>query len=455
MAREYYGLTPKSVPHVETPYRKITTQIPVPETVSEREKLKRHEPRGMQGVPPIGILWDHAEGFQVYDAYGNMWLDWSSGVLVTSAGHCREEIKQAIKDQLDSGLMYTYLFPHRRRIELIDKLLAITPKELDMVLLLSAGGEATDRAFKFARSWGRRTGGDCKIGIVTFQGSFHGRGLGSQIIGGIPKLKEWIVNQDPSIVEVPFPGDFRCEDKSFSLFENTLKEKGISSDQIAGVISETFQGGNAALMPRQYAQDLSAWCKRENVLLVLDEVQAGFGRTGKMFGFEHYGVVPDMITCGKATTSSLPLSAVIGRSEIMDIDDPVSSTHTGNPVTVAAAIANIDLIVHENLAENAARVGVFFKERLDELQAEFPDIIGAVLGQGLVYGVHVVKKGTTEPDGDLAFEIVRRCAEKGLLMFSPVGSGGAVIKICPPLTITREAVQDGMDALWESVMESR
>lgn len=454
MGRDFYSLTPKEVPHVETPYRKIATKLPVPESVEILKKLRTYEPHGMQAVPPVGVLWDHAKDCSVFDKYGNKWLDWSSGVLVASAGHSREEIKDAIKKQVDSDLLFTYLFPHEMRLRLIEKLMEITPKEWDMALLLSSGAEATERAFKLARSYGRKVGGDKKIGMVTFKGGFHGRSMGSQTIGGIPALKEWIVNLDPSVAEVPFPGDLRTENKDFSLFEETLEKSGVKPDQIAGVIFETFQGGNAAFMPKEYAQKLRAWCDKHDVVLILDEVQAGFGRTGKMFGFEHYDIVPDLITCGKATTSSLPLSIVLGKSKIMNITDPVSSTHTGNPVCVAAALANIDVIIKDKLVDNAATVGAHFKNELEKIQSEYPDIVGSVDGEGLVFGMSITQKGSMEPDGMLAFNIVQTCVEKGVLMFSPVGTGGATIKICPPLTITKEAVDDGVSALREAFKES-
>jgi 4-aminobutyrate aminotransferase-like enzyme len=261
------------------------------------------------------------------------------------------------------------------------------------------------------------------------------------------------VNLDPSVAEVPFPGDMRTENKDFSLFEETLEKNGVTPDQVAGVIFETFQGGSSAFMPKEYAKKLRQWCDKHDVVMILDEVQAGFGRTGKMFGFEHYDIVPDLITCGKATTSSLPLSIVLGKSKIMNITDPVSSTHTGNPVCVAAAMANIETIIKDKLAENAAEVGAHFKKELEKIKDEYPDIVGSVDGEGLVFGMQITEKGSKDPDGLLAFDIVRTCVEKGVMMFSPVGTGGATIKICPPLVITKEAVDDGVSALREAFKE--
>jgi 4-aminobutyrate aminotransferase-like enzyme len=184
-------------------------------------------------------------------------------------------------------------------------------------------------------------------------------------------------------------------------------------------------------------------------------VQAGFGRTGTLWGFEHYGIVPDLACFGKGITSSLPLAAVAGRAEVMDQFGPgtMTSTHTGNPVCCAAALASIDLVVEENLAENARRVGGVLHQKLLEVQARHPQL-GAVLGRGLVAGVICAHPGTREPDGDLAWEAVRRSVEKGVLMFSPVGFQGSTVKISPPLVITEEAVLDSVAAFEEAVAEA-
>jgi len=408
----------------------------------------------MSGQPPV--VWDRAEGIQVYDKYGNMWLDWSCGVLVTSAGHGRKEIKEAIVNQVNYGLLHNYCFPSELRTLLVEKLSKLAPEGLDKVFLLTTGSETTECAVKLARTWGQKIEGNKKIGIISFEGAFHGRTLGAQMIGGIPSLKSWIVNLDPNFHQVPFPGDFRCEDRSFGLFEKTLEKKGVTPHRIAGVISETYQGGGACFIPKEYAKKLAQWCKENRVLLIFDEVQAGFGRTGKMFGFEHYEVIPDLICCGKGITSSLPLSALIGRAEIMDLypTGSMTSTHTGNPVCVAAALANLEIIERENLVQRVEKVGKFLFAELEKIRKDFSDIIGTVYGKGLVYGVHIVKSGSNEPDGELAFRIVEKAVEKGLMLFTPLGLGGATIKICPPLIIKEEAIKDGIVAFTEAIQET-
>jgi 4-aminobutyrate aminotransferase-like enzyme len=198
------------------------------------------------------------------------------------------------------------------------------------------------------------------------------------------------------------------------------------------------------------------WTRQHDIVLTCDEVQAGFGRTGKLWGFEHYGIVPDLTTWGKGVSSSLPLAFVAGRPDLMDLFPPgsMTSTHTGNPVCCAAALASIDLLMEEGLVENAARMGDLLMRRLKELQAKYPEVIGCVDGKGLVAGVACVKPGTIEPDADLAFQIVNSMMEKGVLLFSPVGFGGATIKICPPLCITEEALEESAAVLAECFAEA-
>lgn len=449
------GLTPREVPLVHTKYRRIQTPIPVPDSIPILEALHRDEPRSMRGQPPV--IWDRAEGFQVHDRWGNTWMDWSSGVLVASAGHGRQEVRDAICDQVRHGLLHNYCFPSEIRAKLAGRLAELAPDPLEKVFLLTTGSETTECAVKLARTHGRSVGGNRKIGIVSYEGAFHGRTLGAQMIGGTPALKEWIVNLDPDMVQVPFPEGFRCADTSFDFFLKSLAEKDFGPERIAGVITETYQGGNAAFMPAEYAQKLREWCTEHDIVLMMDEVQAGFGRTGKMWGFEHYGIVPDLICCGKAITSGMPLSAVIGRADLMDQYAPgsMTSTHTGNPVCVAAALANLDIVVNEKLAEKAAEVGEVLHSGLCEVGDKHSDVVGAETGRGMVGGLQMVKPGGKEPDAALAADIVRRCVEKGLLMFHPVGFGGATVKIAPPLVTPEDAVLEGLSVLREAMEEAR
>ena len=445
-------LTPRKVPPVDTPYRRIQTEIPVPESIPILQKLRQFEPQSMGGQPPI--VWDRAEGVAVYDRWGNRWLDWSSGVLVTNAGHAHPRILQAILDQVNHGLVHNYCFPSEVRSQLVEELARVAPEGLDKVFLLTTGSEAIECAIKLARTWGRQID-EKKIAIVSFDNAFHGRTLGSQMAGGIPALKSWIVNLDPDMVQVPFPDGFRCPDTSFELFLKSLDEVGMSPNRVAAVMTETYQGGNASFAPPDYVQKLRAWCDQHEALLIFDEVQAGFGRTGTYWGLEHYGVAADLIVCGKGISSGMPLSAVIGRQEIMDLYPPgsMTSTHTGNPLCSVASLANLRVIEEENLVEHTRRMGEILQPEVRRVGKRFPEHVGTVHGKGLVASLHIVKPGGIEPDKELATRIVWRCVEKGLMLFAPVGYAGASVKISPPLVIEEDALREGVAVLEEAMEE--
>ncbi|MFZ4693582.1 MAG: aspartate aminotransferase family protein [Verrucomicrobiia bacterium] len=444
-----FPLTPKTVAPVSTKYRTIKTQLPVPESLPILEEMRKYEPQSMSGLPPV--VWKNGENFTVHDHWGNRWIDWSSGVLITNAGHGRKEIIDAIVTQAKSGLLTNYLFPHALRGKLARMLVERAPKNLDKVFILSTGSETLECAIKLCRTRGQKIAPSKRV-VVSFVNAFHGRTLGSQMIGGIPALKNWIGHQDPGMVQVPFPDGFRCRDVSFGLFKSTLEKAGVKPADVCGVILETYQGGNASFADGAYIKALRAWCDEQSALLVFDEVQAGFGRTGKYWGFEHYGVKADIVCCGKGISGSLPLSAVFANHEVLDLYAPgsMTSTHSCNPICCAATIANLEVLDREKAVENSARLGEVLLPRLLEIQKKYPKSIGAVHGKGLVAALHMVKPGSEEPDADTAWKIVEACYERGVLMFSPVGFGGASVKISPPLTITREALDESLTVLDEA-----
>jgi 4-aminobutyrate aminotransferase-like enzyme len=383
-------------------------------------------------------------------------LDWSSGVLVTNAGHNPKEIRDAIQAQVNSGLLHNYCFPSVQRANLVEALARVAPERLKKVFLLTTGSEATECAIKLARAAGIRRGGNKKIGIIGFERGFHGRTLGAQLAGGIPGQKGWIVNEDPAFIQMPFPDGYWTEDVSFNGFLNELGKRKLRPENIAGVLMETYQGVGPDFAPVEYVVALSEWCRQHGIVLAFDEVQSGFGRTGKFWAFEHYGVVPDLICCGKGISSSLPLSAVIGRPEILDQFGPgsMTSTHTGNPVCVAAALASLGKIVRDNLTANAARLEQSLLKGLQRIQQRHPDVVGHYAARGLVGGLQIVQPGRKEPNHDLAHAIIEKCFHKGLLFFAPVGAWGQTVKIAPPLTITLEALEEGLAVLNEAVDEA-
>jgi len=450
MGKEF-PFIPVKVKPIKTKHRTIQTPIPVPASKSVVADLRKYEPLSMSGQPLV--IWDKAINCNVMDRWGNKWLDFSSGVLVTNAGHGNPDIVDAIVKTAKRPMHHSYCFPNNERAELTKYMVQnIAPKYLDKVFLLTTGSEACECALKIARAYGHQNGGKDKDVIISFQSDFHGRTMGSQMAGGTPALKDWIVNHDPNMVNVPCPDGFRGP-TDFNVFLKTLKEKKIDPKRVAGLIMESYQGGSAVLLPKDYMQKLRKFLDANKALLIFDEVQAGIGRTGKMFCFEHYGVRADMIVCGKGISSGLPLSAVIGHAKWMNIFAPgsMTSTHTGNPIICAAALANLKYIKGKKLVQNAATLGKIMDARVKKIAKKYSENVGWASVIGLVGSLQLVKRpGTTEPDHDTAFDIIKYAVEHGLLMFGPVGNGGGSVKLAPPLTMTKDQLLEGLGVLEEA-----
>lgn len=414
------------------------------------QTLERFEPLSLQGQAPV--VWERAEGVHVWDVTGRRYLDFSSGVLVANVGHGHPEIVSSIVETVSKPLLFSYSFPSEERAALLQELEPLLPRPDDKVMLLSTGAEAIECALKLVRTHALRTDGDKRSYIVSFERGFHGRTAGAQLAGGIPALKEWLFGIDAPFVNVPFPDGFRTPDTSFASFEAALSAQGVAPEQVAGVIIESYQGGGASFAPAEYMQALATWCAKSGAILIVDEVQSGFGRTGKWFAYEHYGITPDLVVCGKGISSSMPLSAVIGRRELLDQFAPgsMSSTHGGHPICCAAARANLRVMRREGIVERAAELGEVMCGILGEFGERF-GFIGAVHGRGLVHALHVVKPGTHEPDADAAGRIVSDCVTSGLMLFAPVGFGGANIKLCPPLVITTDQLREGLEILEDAL----
>jgi 4-aminobutyrate aminotransferase-like enzyme len=446
---EPYSIQPQATTPISTRWRSIQSPIPHPDSVALLEQLRAGEPVCMEGQPPV--VWDRAAGASVWDAWGNRWIDLTSGVLIANAGHGRPEIAAAITEAAARPLLTTYCFPHHYRAELTALLRSLAPRPDDKVMLLSTGSEADELCLKLCREQARRRSVRDAV-FVSFTNAFHGRTLGSQRAGGIPSLQEWIGYPDPHFLTVPFPDGgvrSRPEDNDFAAFERTLAAHNVAPERVCGVISETYQGGNSSFAPPAYMQALRAWCDRHGVPLIMDEVQAGFGRTGTFWGYEHYNIIPDLISCGKGISGGLPLSAVIGRRDLLDQFPPgsMTSTHSGNTVCCAAALANIRLILNEQLTRRAATLGAVMQERAAAIQHRFSRVILAHHGKGLVASLHCVRPGTTEPDPHLAWQVIGEAVRAGVMLFAPVGFGGASVKLCPPLTIPEDALREALDAL--------
>jgi 4-aminobutyrate aminotransferase len=424
----------------------IRTELPGPRARAVVEQSLRYEPRSMSDQVPA--VWQRAEGCFVEDVDGNVFLDFSSGVLVANVGHSHPRVVAAIREQAGE-VINCYDFVTEWRARLAGRLVEITPDPLDRAFIVTTGSEAVEAALKIARrATGRRE-------IVAFHGAFHGRTYGAMSVGGNrsgagargfgPFL--------PGVVLAPFPNCYRCpcglapDDcgrECFGLFERTVAAE--SENDIAAVIVESYQGAAGSIVPpAEWMQALERWCRERDVVLIMDEVQASFGRTGRMFGFEHFGVTPNLLCLGKGISSTVPLAALVGEARLMDVLEPgsLSSTHGGNPLCCRAGLASIDVIRDEHLAENAARVGEVVLARLREMVAQY-SAAGDARGLGLALALEIVRdKRTKEPDPDRAKAIVRECYQRGLLMIAPIGTHGNVLRISPPLVITEEQALTG------------
>lgn len=451
-----FSHVPVDVPKIQTKFRCITTSIPAPESLSIFEELTKYESRSMHGQLPV--VWEKAKDFQVWDKFGNCWIDFTSTIFVANVGHANPHIKNAIQEMLGKSLLHSYTFATEIRAKYLKKLIEFTPRYLKKSFLLSAGTEATECAVKLMRIWGQNIRSS-KIVIVSFRGNIHGRTMGAEMLKGDPESSAWIGYKDPNIYHLPFPYPWIIKDlsnydgaKHFREDIQALKERGLNFNDICGFIIESYQGWGAVFYPETYIKEIFDFAKKYNFLVTFDEIQGGFARTGKLFAYQHYDVEPDLVCLGKALSGSLPLSAVIGRREIMDLPQigSMSSTHSANPLCCAAALANIEEIEAKNLVEESARKGEILHSYLNKLKDNYPDYISYCLGKGLLAAIIVTNPRNHKPDSSLASRICERAMQKGLLV---VHTGRESIKLGPPLTIPDAALREGVDVLFESIDE--
>jgi 4-aminobutyrate aminotransferase-like enzyme len=446
MAGHGFNHTPQKVPFVETEFRRIKTAIPVPESIPLLEKMYAAETRAMHGQLPV--IWNRAEGFQVYDAWGNCWIDFTSTIFVANAGHGNPRIVAALKRVLDKPLLHTYTFASQERLDYLDALIRHTPPQFEKAFLLSAGTEATECALKLMRMHGQSVGKQ-RGGVICFEGNWHGRTLGAQMLGWNPKQKEWIGYIDPNIFHLPFPYLWRIDAAAdpVAYFKDNLKklldeQKLDPAKDLCGFMIETFQGWGAVFYPPEFVKAVVDFAREHDMLVTFDEMQAGFGRTGKLFGYMHYGVEPDLLCCGKGASSGLPLALVLGSKKVMDLPDigSMSSTHSANPLVCAAGKANLEALLEDGLIENSAKLGEVFHRELRRIQNRFSAHIRFIQGKGLVAGV-IFNDLQGQPLSDLCDRISERCMQRGLLV---VHTGRESIKLAPPLCIHEAALLEGL-----------
>ena len=454
MAAQTFSRQPKPVPPVKTRNRLIHTPIPTSGTKEVLEKLDAFESRSMHGQLPL--VWHRATDFSIYDAAGNRWIDFTSMIFVANVGHSNQRVTEAMKAALDSPLYGCYAYPNETRARYMKKLVEFAGPPFEKAFLLSAGTEATEAVLKLTRMEAQRQG-KRRRGVVCIEGNWHGRTLGAQMMSSNVAQREWIGYQDADIHHIPFPYPWVLKGRSGADFLKEsltkLTDAGIDlAKDVGGFMLETFQGWGAVFYPADYVQEIERLCRKNGILLAFDEMQAGFGRTGRAFGYQHYGVTPDLIACGKGMGGGVPLSGVVGRAAIMDLPEigNMSSTHSANPLVCAAGLAVIAELEDRNLVAEAARKGELLFDALHKLEARFPDRISWVFGRGLIAAVLFANPKTGKPDGPFTSRVAERCMQKGLLV---VHTGRESIKIGPPLTITDEALLEGVDVLGESIAE--
>ena len=455
MSGYQFSLEPKEVPKIQTKYRRIVTAIPAPESVPVFKALEKYESRSMHGQLPV--VWDRAEGFQVSDPWGNQWIDFTSTIFVANAGHGHPEIVKMVRTQLDRPLLHSYTYATLIRAEYLRYLIDHTPMQFEKAFLLSAGTEATECCLKLMRMHGNLRD-KAKPGIVCFEGNWHGRTLGAQMMSYNPAQKEWIGFQDPHIFHLPFPYPWRSEaikdPRGYFRrgMETLIAEKGLDpSRDICGFMLETFQGWGAVFYPEEFVREAVSFAREHDILIAFDEMQAGFGRTGKLFGYMHYNVEPDILCCGKGASSGLPLSIVLASREIMDLPEigSMSSTHSANPLVCAAGLANLKALLEGGLIENCEKRGEVFYRRLREIQKRFSRHVRYAFGKGLI-GALILMDQEGRPLSDLCTRICEEAMCRGLLV---VHTGRESIKLAPPLCITEEALLEGLGVL-EAAVES-
>jgi len=400
--------------------------------------------RGQGNVYPVYV--DHAQNAEVWDVEGNRYIDFGTGIAVCNTGHSHPKVVAAAKEQVDK-FSHTCVMvnPYGVAVELAEKLTELAPGDTEKkAIFVSTGAEAVENCVKIARAHtGRR-------GVIAFNGGFHGRtNLTMALTGKITPYKNLFGPFPGDIFHAPFPIEKHniSTESSLKALENLFKVD-IAPTDVAAIIVEPVQGeGGFYAAPKEFLLALRKICDLHGILLIADEIQTGFGRTGKMFSFEHSGVEADLMTMAKGIAGGFPLAAVVGKSEIMDSPLPggLGGTYGGSPVACAAALAVLEVISEENLIERANSIGSLFNERLSSLQTKYPDLISDVRNHGAMIAIELMKNSDAEQaNTELTQQIIARAAEHGLILLA-CGFYGNVIRFLPALTMSDAIANEGLD----------
>jgi len=414
-------------------------------------RLQAAVPRGVSVLLPVFAA--SAENAEIRDVEGHRYIDFAGGIGVLNIGHRHPRVLAAVQQQLQAITHACFqVMPYEPYVQLAERLNELAPGTAPKkTIFLTTGAEAIENAIKIARY---ATG---RPGVIAFGGAFHGRTMMALAVTG--KMNPYKTGFGPfpgDVYHVPFPGEYRGGSTAATMGAiEELFHSSIAPDRVAAVILEPVQGeGGFNVAPFDFLREIRTLCDRHGILMIADEIQTGFGRTGRMFAVEHAGVVPDLITTAKSLAGGFPLSAVTGRADLMDTVPPggLGGTYAGNPVACAAALAVLDVMRDEDILGRAEKLGARVRERLVAMHQRF-GCIGEVRGLGAMLAIELVRdRATREPAPDLARKTVLKAAELGLVILS-CGLHANVIRVLVPLTAPLELTDEGMSIL-ELALES-
>lgn len=437
----------------------LRTEVPGPRSRQIMRLAEEHTPKAVFHLTPIAVA--YAKGALLTDVDGNTYIDFAGGIGALNSGHCDDGVVEAIRDQAGRYLHLCFMVtPYEPYVDLARKLNEIAPGSFPKkTILFNSGSEAVDNAIKIARAATRRRA------IVAFQRAFHGRTMGAISLTGQEKpYKEGLGPFLPEVYHAPFPYTYRCgqcleapcETHSPQCLLELFRSQ-VSAENVAAVIVEPVLGeGGFVVPPMDYFRGVKRICDEHGILFIDDEVQTGFGRTGRMFAIEHFGVEPDIVITAKSLSGGTPLSAITGRSEVMDAAPfgSLGGTYGGNPLACRAALAAIDVIEKEGLAGRAEELGRRVADTFSRWQESYP-LIGDVRGLGAMVAMELVKDRTTkEPAREETAAIIQACYENGLIVMR-AGAGANVIRTLMPLVITDEQLEEGLSILERALATAR
>ncbi|HWG56625.1 MAG TPA: 4-aminobutyrate--2-oxoglutarate transaminase [Gaiellaceae bacterium] len=399
----------------------------------------------------LPVVAAEARGSTITDVDGNTFIDFTGGVGCLNVGHSNPRVVEAATEQLERFTHTDFtVVPYELYVTLAERLLALAPfRGPAKAAFFNAGTEAVENAVKFARLSTRRPA------VIAFDGAFHGRTLLSMTLTSRPHpYKAGMGPLAPEVYRAPFPYEYRGVDAETALRElRGLFTTHVAAEQVAAIVVEPEQGeGGFVPAPLEFMQGLRRICDEHGIVLIVDEVQTGFGRTGKLFATEHYGIEPDLMTLAKSIAGGLPLSAVLGKAEILDAahEGAVGGTFVGNPVAQAAALAVLDAFESDGILDRAATVAETMRGRMERWQERYP-AIGDVRGLGAMLALELVRdRETKEPAPELATAIVEAALERGLLLLK-AGVHGNCIRVLSPLVITDAELEEAL-AVWEDAL---